>query len=45
LYCNTAAGLTTDRVLAEVGKLRKKKVRFRDTVPQQVPPLSSPCNF
>ncbi|HEV2835337.1 MAG TPA: glycoside hydrolase family 16 protein [Pyrinomonadaceae bacterium] len=40
---NTA--LTPEQVEAEVGLLRKKSVKARDTVPAKSPALKSPCNF
>ena len=40
---NTA--LTPEQVEAEVGALRRKSVRARDTVPPKSPALKSPCNF
>ena len=40
---NTA--LTPEQVEAEVGALRRKSVRARDTVPAKSPALKSPCNF
>ena len=38
-------GLTPKQVEAMVGDLRRKQVKFRDTVPPKVPALVSPCNF
>jgi hypothetical protein len=40
---NTA--LMPEQVEAEVGALRRKSVRARDTVPPKSPALKSPCNF
>jgi hypothetical protein len=42
-----AAGavLSPQQLGRQVGSLRKKGVRFRDTVPASQPPLESPCNF
>ncbi len=41
----SAKPLTPDAVDARVVDLRKRGVKFRDTVPAPVPALSSPCNF
>src|SRR5215216_7837844 len=40
---NTA--LTPEQVEAAVAAMRKKSVKFRDTVPAKVPALTSPCDF
>jgi len=37
--------LTPAQVEAAVADLRRKRVKFRDTVPPKVPALVSPCNF
>jgi hypothetical protein len=37
--------LAPAEVEAAVTKFRKTSIAFRDTVPQAVPPLDSPCNF
>lgn len=37
--------LTPKQVEAMVADLRRKQVKFRDTVPPKVPALVSPCNF
>jgi hypothetical protein len=37
--------LTPEQVEAEVAKMRKSSIKFRDTVPPKVPALTSPCNF
>lgn len=37
--------LTPAEVDAQVAAFRKKKVAFRDTVPDATPPLESPCNL
>jgi hypothetical protein len=39
------AALTPQRVVEQVRALRKRGVKFRDTVPAPEPPLASPCNF
>ena len=38
-------GLTPEQVEATVADLRRRQVKFRDTVPPKVPALVSPCNF
>jgi len=38
-------GLTPEQVEEMVADLRRKQVKFRDTVPPKVPALVSPCNF
>jgi hypothetical protein len=42
-----AAGVasTPQQVVEQVRALRKRGVKFRDTVPAAEPPLESPCNF
>lgn len=40
---NTA--LTPEQVETAVTDLRRRSVKFRDTVPRKVPVLKSPCNF
>ena len=37
--------LSPRQVEALVADLRRKQVKFRDTVPPKVPALVSPCNF
>jgi len=37
--------LTPDQIEAAVAEMRRKRVKFRDTVPPKVPALTSPCNF
>jgi hypothetical protein len=37
--------LTPQQVEAEVATLRRRSVKFRNTVPAKVPALTSPCNF
>jgi hypothetical protein len=37
--------LTPAQVEAKVAELRRKSVKFRDTVPSPVPALTSPCDF
>ncbi len=40
-----ATGLSPEEVEARVESLRRKSVKFRDTVPAKVPALATPCNF
>jgi hypothetical protein len=37
--------LSPQEVEAQVAELRRANVQFQDTVPDQNPPLNSPCNF
>jgi hypothetical protein len=37
--------LPPQEVQAKVAELRQAEVKFKDTVPDQNPPLVSPCNF
>jgi len=45
VYHQVGAVLSPQDVIAEVAKLRRGRVVFRDTMPQANPPLDSPCNF
>ena len=45
VYFQAGVALAPEQVEAEVAALRKRSVKFRDTVPAKVPPLTSPCNF
>jgi hypothetical protein len=45
VYHRADAVLSPRAVLAQVAKLRRAKVAFRETVPAEQPPLDSPCNF
>jgi len=38
-------GMQPDEVEAAVANMRKKRIKFRDTVPPKSPALVSPCNF
>ncbi len=38
-------GLAPEQVEAAVATMRRKSVKFRDTVPPKVPALATPCNF
>jgi hypothetical protein len=45
VFHEAKASLTPEEVEAKVAALRRKAVKFKDTVPAPVPPLTSPCNF
>src|SRR5215510_8635017 len=45
VFFQAAVGLTPEQVEAAVASMRKKSIKFRDTVPAKVPALPSPCNF
>jgi hypothetical protein len=45
VFHRAGAVLTPQQVVAQVAKLRRAKVRFRDTVPPERPPLPSRCDF
>jgi hypothetical protein len=45
VYHQVGAVLSPAQVAAQVAALRRARVAFRDTVPQESPPLASPCNF
>ena len=45
VFYQAGVGLTPGEVYAKVADMRRKSVRFRDTVPAKVPALDSPCNF
>jgi hypothetical protein len=45
IYHQAGAILSPQAVVAQVSKLRRAHVNFRDTVPAETPPLASPCNF
>jgi hypothetical protein len=45
VFFQANVGLQPDEVEAAVASLRKKRIRFRDTVPPKSPALVSPCNF
>jgi hypothetical protein len=45
VFFQAGAALTPAQVEATVASLRRKGVKFRDTVPAKVPALKSPCNF
>jgi hypothetical protein len=45
VYYQVGAVLSPQQVTAEVAKLRRGRVVFRDTVPPPNPPLDLPCNI
>jgi len=45
VFHQAKSALTPEEVEEQVTILRKKSVRFRDTVPAKAPALTSPCNF
>ena len=45
VYHQAGAVLSPRAVVAQVAKLRRAHLAFRDTVPAESPPLDSPCNF
>lgn len=45
VFHQAGAALTPEQVEAAVAGMRKKAVKFRDTVPAKKPALVSPCNF
>ena len=45
VFFQNGVALAPEQVEAAVASLRRRSVKFRDTVPAKVPPLKSPCNF
>ena len=45
VFFQAGTALTPPQVEAAVANLRRRGVKFRDTVPPKVPALESPCNF
>jgi len=45
VYHEVGDVLSPQQVTAQVAMLRRRHVSFRDTVPPESPPLTSPCNF
>lgn len=45
VFYEAKSALTPEEVEAKVAALRRKSVKFQDTVPSPVPALASPCNF
>src|SRR5829696_4968142 len=45
VFHQAGTALTPEQVEAAVAAMRRKSVKFKDTVPAKVPVLESPCNF
>ena len=45
VFFQAGSALTPEQVEAAVASMRRRSVKFRDTVPAKNPPLKSPCNF
>jgi hypothetical protein len=45
VFHQAGVGLTPEQVESAVASMRRKQIKFRDTVPPKVPALVSPCNF
>ena len=45
VYFESGQILSPQEIQAKVAELRQNEVKFKDTVPDQNPPLVSPCNF
>jgi len=45
VFHQAGTALTPEQVEAAVAAMRRKSVKFKDTVPAKVPALESPCNF
>ena len=45
VFFHSGVALTPEQVDAAVADMRRKKVKFKDTVPPKNPALISPCNF
>jgi hypothetical protein len=45
VFHQAGVALSPEQVEAAVVLLRRQRVNFRDTVPEKVPALNSPCNF
>ena len=45
VFFEAKSALTTEQVEAKVAAMRRKRIKFKDTVPAPVPALTSPCNF
>lgn len=45
VFHRAGVALTPEQVEAAVAAMRRKGVKFRDTVPAKVPALTSPCDF
>jgi hypothetical protein len=45
VFYEAKTALTPEEVESKVASMRKLSVKFKDTVPPQMPALTSPCNF
>lgn len=45
VFYQAGVGLMPEQVETTVATMRRKSVKFQDTVPPKVPALNSPCNF
>lgn len=45
VFFQASTALTPEQVEAAIANMRRKSIKFRDTVPAKVPALKSPCNF
>lgn len=45
VFHEAKTALTPEEVEAKVAAMRKRSIKFQDTVPAPVPALTSPCNF
>lgn len=45
VFFQSSVALAPEQVEAAVASMRRKSIKFRDTVPAKVPALKSPCNF
>lgn len=45
VFFQRGAALTPEEVESQVAAMRRRSIKFRDTVPAPVPALSTPCNF
>jgi len=45
VFHRAGVALTPEQIEATVAGMRRKAIKFRDTVPAKTPALVSPCNF
>jgi hypothetical protein len=45
VFFQAKTALTPEQVEAKIAEMRRKTVKFRDTVPSPMPSLASPCDF
>ena len=45
VFFRAGTALTPEQVEAAVASMRRRSIKFRDTVPEKTPALKSPCNF